>query len=45
MAISHQPAILDAAERAYRLVDGKAFLVSDLSSNDAQEMNASIATA
>ena len=30
LAISHQPALLDAAERAYRLQDGRALLVKDL---------------
>ena len=30
LAISHQPALLDAAERAYRLEDGRALLVKDL---------------
>ena len=29
LAISHQPALLDAAERAYRLEDGHALLVKD----------------
>ena len=29
LAISHQPALLDAAERAYRLQDGHALLVKD----------------
>ena len=30
IAISHQPALLDAAERAYRLQDGHALLVKDV---------------
>jgi ATP-binding cassette subfamily C protein len=30
LAISHQPALLDAAERAYRLQDGRALLVKDV---------------
>jgi ATP-binding cassette subfamily C protein len=29
LAISHQPALLDAAERAYRLQEGRALLVKD----------------
>ena len=29
LAISHQPALLDAADRAYRLQDGRALLVKD----------------
>jgi len=29
LAISHQPTIMDVADRAYRLQDGKAFLVQD----------------
>ena len=45
LAISHQPAILDAAERAYRLVDGKAFLVPDQLTNGTRELDPSIATA
>jgi len=31
LAISHQPAMLEAADRAYRLEDGRALLVKDLS--------------
>jgi ATP-binding cassette subfamily C protein len=30
LAISHQPALLDAADRAYRLQDGRARLVKDV---------------
>ena len=30
LAISHQPALLDAAERAYRLQDGRALLAKDV---------------
>jgi ATP-binding cassette subfamily C protein len=30
LAISHQPALLEAAERAYRLEDGRALLVKDI---------------
>ena len=29
LAISHQPTIMDVADRAYQLEDGKAFLVQD----------------
>jgi ATP-binding cassette subfamily C protein len=47
VAISHQLAILGAAERAYRLVDGKAkaFPVSDILTDGTPEWDASAATA
>lgn len=45
LAISHQPAILKVAERAYRLEDGKAFLVTDLLSQMHHEMDLSPASA
>jgi ATP-binding cassette subfamily C protein len=45
LAISHQPAILKVAERAYRLEDGKALLVTDLLSQIHHEMDLSSATA
>jgi ATP-binding cassette subfamily C protein len=45
LAISHQPAILDAAERAYRLEHGKAILVPDLLSGDRVKVNASASPA
>ncbi len=45
MAISHQPAILKVAERAYRLEDGKAFPVKDLLSQIHHEIDLSTATA
>jgi ATP-binding cassette subfamily C protein len=45
LAISHQPAILGAAERAYRLEDGKAILVPDLLTHNADEADISAATA
>ena len=44
LAISHQPAILKVAERAYRLEDGKAVLVSNLLTNGTQEADTSAAT-
>lgn len=37
LAISHQPAILDVAERAYRLEDGKAVLISHVIRDGASE--------
>jgi ATP-binding cassette subfamily C protein len=43
LAISHQPAILGVAERAYRLENGKALLVKDLSGDGSEEANASAA--
>jgi ATP-binding cassette subfamily C protein len=42
LAISHQPAILAAAERAYRLEHGKAILVTDLLASEKVEVNASV---
>jgi ATP-binding cassette subfamily C protein len=45
LAISHQPAILDVADRAYRLEDGKAILVPDLLTHGTQELDTSTATA
>jgi ATP-binding cassette subfamily C protein len=42
LAISHQPAILDVADRAYRLVDGKAILVPDLLTNGKIEVDTSV---
>ena len=45
LAISHQPAILGTTERAYRLVDGKAMLVTDLLTDSTSELNVSAATA
>ncbi len=47
LAISHQPAILRVAERAYRLVDGKAVLVSDLDllKGGTEEVDTTTATA
>jgi ATP-binding cassette subfamily C protein len=45
LAISHQPAILEAAERAYRLEGGNAILVPDLLAQTAEGMNTSSATA
>jgi ATP-binding cassette subfamily C protein len=44
LAISHQPAILDVAERAYRLEDGKAALVPNLVRNGTGEADTSTAT-
>ena len=44
LAISHQPAILGAAERAYRLEDGKAILVPDLLTLHNKETDISAAT-
>jgi ATP-binding cassette subfamily C protein len=41
LAISHQPAILDVAERAYRLEDGKAALVPNLVRNGPEEVDTS----
>lgn len=43
LAISHQPAILGVAERAYRLIDGKAALVPDLLTTDIQELDGTTA--
>lgn len=45
LAISHQPAILGVAERAYRLKDGKATLVPDLLTHDTTRVDISTATA
>jgi ATP-binding cassette subfamily C protein len=45
LAISHQAAILDVADRAYRLEDGKAILVPDLLTHGTQELDTSTATA
>jgi ABC-type lipoprotein export system ATPase subunit len=45
LAISHQPAVLDVADRAYRLEDGKAILVPDLLTHGTQELDTSTATA
>jgi ATP-binding cassette subfamily C protein len=45
LAISHQPAILGAAERAYRLKDGKAILESDLLTHGTQEPETFASTA
>jgi len=45
LAISHQPAVLDVADRAYRLEDGKAILVPDLLTHGTQEVDTSTATA
>jgi ATP-binding cassette subfamily C protein len=45
LAISHQPAILGAAERAYRLEAGKASLVPDLLTYGTADMDTSAATA
>jgi ATP-binding cassette subfamily C protein len=44
LAISHQPAILGAAERGYRLEDGKAILVPDLLTRHNKETDISAAT-
>jgi ATP-binding cassette subfamily C protein len=44
LAISHQPAILGAAERAYRLEAGKASLVPDLLTYGTVEIDTSAAT-
>jgi ATP-binding cassette subfamily C protein len=44
LAISHQPAILGAAERAYRLEDGKSILVPDLSTHNVEETDTSTVT-
>jgi ATP-binding cassette subfamily C protein len=45
LAISHQPAILGVAERAYRLEDGKAVLVPDQSTSNTAEEDISAFTA
>ena len=45
LAISHQPAILDVAERAYRLEDGEAILAPDLVKNGPAEVDTTTATA
>lgn len=45
LAISHQPAILEVAERAYRLKDGKATLVPDLLTHGTAKVDISAATA
>ena len=44
LTISHQPAILSVAERAYRLVDGKATLETDLLTTGTLELDATPAT-
>jgi ATP-binding cassette subfamily C protein len=44
LAISHQSAILDVAERAYRLEDGKAVLLTDPVANGPKEVDTSAAT-
>jgi ATP-binding cassette subfamily C protein len=41
VAISHQPAILNVADRAYRLEDGKAFLEWDRSATGSEESEVS----
>jgi ATP-binding cassette subfamily C protein len=43
LAISHQPAILEVAERAYQLEDGKISLVPNLLTNGSQEVAATVA--
>jgi len=43
LAISHQPAILNIADRAYRLKNGKAVLISDQIVHNEREKNASSA--
>ena len=45
LAISHQPAILRAAERAYRLEDGKGILVPDLLKDNTEKLDAFAANA
>ena len=45
LAISHQPAILDVAERAYRLEDGKAFMLENSVRNGIAKADTSTATA
>jgi ATP-binding cassette subfamily C protein len=45
LAISHQPAILEAADRAYRLENGKAILVPDVLTHNTEETDISAATA
>jgi ATP-binding cassette subfamily C protein len=45
LAISHQPAILKVAERAYRLEGGKASLVPDLIMQSNAEVDITAATA
>ena len=45
LAISHQPAILEAAERAYRLEGGNATLMPDLGTQGTEDMKPSTATA
>jgi ATP-binding cassette subfamily C protein len=45
LAISHQPAILDVAERAYRLEDGKVVLLPSLLKNGTVKLDTSAATA
>jgi ATP-binding cassette subfamily C protein len=44
LAISHQPAILEAADRAYRLENGKAILVPDVLTHNIEETDISAAT-
>jgi ATP-binding cassette subfamily C protein len=44
LAISHQPAILGVAERAYRLEDGKAILIPDLLTYNTEKADMSAAT-
>ncbi len=45
LAISHQAAILDVADRAYHLEDGKAILVPDLLTDGTQEVDTPAAIA
>ena len=45
LAISHQPAILEAADRTYRVKDGKTILVPDLLTHKTEETDISAATA
>lgn len=45
LAISHQPAILEVAERAYQLENGKISLVPNLLTNGSQEAAATVAPA
>jgi ATP-binding cassette subfamily C protein len=45
LAISHQPAILSVAERAYRLEDGKITLISDMLTHNTTNMGLPAATA
>ena len=45
LAISHQPAILKVADRAYRLENGKASLIRDMLTHNPKEVDISAATA